>query len=256
VKEVRHVAGTKPALSATPIRVFLVDDHPLLRQGIAERLGEEVDLWVCGQAGSAEEALPAIANAKPEIVVVDISLPGRDGIELTKDITHQHHDVLVLVFSMHDEALYAERALQAGAVGYVMKSASAKTLIQAIRKALAGEIVVDQCLVQRLLAREATAPLASPPSPLERLSDRELEVLNLLGNGRLRREIAQQLRLSVKTVESHQSHMREKLGLSTNHQLSQLAAEFFFAEAAELPKKAPLTQRIAPAGGGPRHQPT
>jgi len=256
VKVFRHGPRTKPALTATRTRVFLVDDHPLLRQGIAESLGDEADLLVCGQAGSAEEALPAIASAKPEIVIVDISLPGRDGIELTKDITHRYHDVLVLVFSMHDESLYAERALQAGAAGYVMKSASSDTLIQAIRKVLTGEIVVGQRLVQQLLAREATDPLASPPSLLERLSDRELEVFNLLGNGRLRREIAQQLRLSVKTIESHQSHMREKLELSTNNQLRQLAAETFCAEAAELPKEAPHTQRFASAGGGARHQST
>jgi DNA-binding NarL/FixJ family response regulator len=140
--------------------------------------------------------------------------------------------VLVLVFSMHDEALYAERALQAGAVGYVRKNASSDTLIQAIRKARTGELVVGQRLVQRLLAREANAPLASPPSPLEKLSDRELEVLNLLGKGRLRREIAQQLRLNVKTIASHQIHMRDKLGLSTNNQLRQLAANFLCAEAA------------------------
>ena len=211
---------------------------------------------VVGQASSAPEALPAIASTKPDIVIVDISLPGRDGIELTKDIKAQNHATLVLVLSMHDESLYAERALRAGAAGYVMKNASSDALVQAIRKALSGEIVVGQNLVQRILTRNAAGERQAALSPLERLTNRELEIFRLLGRGRLRREIAQQLRLSVKTIESHQSHMREKLELSTNNQLRQLAAETFCAEAAELPKEAPHTQRFASAGGGARHQST
>ena len=225
---------TKPAPSSTKTRVFLVDDHPLLRQGIAESISDEPDLLVCGQAGSAEEALPAITRAKPDVVIVDISLPGRDGIELIKDLKARLHTLLVVVLSMHDESLYAERALRAGAVGYVMKSASSETLMRAIRRVIAGEIVVGQHLVQRMLARNVTGARKASASPQDSLTNRELEVLRLLGRGKLRRDIAQQLHLSVKTIESHQSNMREKLGLSTIIQLRKLAAEFLCTEAAGL----------------------
>ena len=227
---------TKPATSGTKARVFLVDDHPLLRHGIAESLNDEPDLVVVGQASSAPEALPAIASTKPDIVIVDISLPGRDGIELTKDIKAQNHATLVLVLSMHDESLYAERALRAGAAGYVMKNASSDALVQAIRKALSGEIVVGQNLVQRILTRNAAGERQAALSPLERLTNRELEIFRLLGRGRLRREIAQQLHLSVKTIESHQANMRQKLDLDTIIQLRKLAAEFLCTEAAGLAK--------------------
>ena len=201
---------TKPAPPANKIRIFLVDDHPLLRQGIAGRIGEEPDLAMCGQAGSAAEALPAIASAKPDIVIVDISLPGRDGIELIKDIKARHRAMLVLVLSMHDESLYAERALRAGAAGYLMKSAASETLIQAIRKTIAGEIVVGQYLVNRLLRRATTTLREASNSPLQCLTNRELEIFHLLGRGRTRREMARQLHLSVKTIETHQANMRHK----------------------------------------------
>jgi DNA-binding NarL/FixJ family response regulator len=225
---------TKPATTGTKARVFLVDDHPLLRHGIAESIGDEPDLLVVGQASSAPEAMPAITSTKPDIVIVDISLPGRDGIELIKDIKAQNHAMLVLVLSMHDESLYAERALRAGAAGYVMKNASSDALIQAIRKALGGEIVVGQHLVQQILTRNAAGTRQASLSPLERLTNRELEIFRLLGRGRLRREIAQQLHLSVKTIESHQANMRQKLDLNTIIQLRKLAAEFLCTEAAGL----------------------
>ena len=220
-----------PALAPTQTRVFLVDDHPLLRHGIAESLSDEPDMLVCGEAGAAAQAMAAIAQAKPDVVIVDISLPGRDGIELVKDLKAQFHTLLILVLSMHDESLYAERALRAGAVGYIMKSAATETLIQAIRKARSGEIVVGQRLVNRMLNQIASGTHETS-TPLDCLTDRELEIFRLLGRCRLRREIAQQLHLSVKTIESHQSNMREKLGLSSIIQLRKLAAEFLCAEAA------------------------
>lgn len=220
-----------PAPSPAQTRVFLVDDHPLLRHGIAESISDEPDMLVCGEAGAAAEAMPAIAQAKPDVVIVDISLPGRDGIELVKDLKASFHTLLILVLSMHDESLYAERALRAGAVGYIMKSAATETLIQAIRKARVGEIVVGQRLVNRMLNQIASGAHETS-TPLDCLTDRELEIFRLLGRCRLRREIAQQLHLSVKTIESHQSNMREKLGLSSIIQLRKLAAEFLCAEAA------------------------
>ena len=225
-----------PAPTATKTRIFLVDDHPLLRHGIAESIAVEPDMAVCGQASSAAEAMPAIAQAHPDIVIVDLSLPGRDGIELIKDLKNNHSSLLILVLSMHDESLYAERALRAGAVGYIMKSASTDTLIQAIRKAVAGEIVVGRRLVNRMLTQIASGKREDASSPLECLTNRELEIFRLLGRCRLRREIAQQLHLSVKTIESHQSNMREKLGLQSIIQLRKLAAEFLCDEATGQPR--------------------
>jgi DNA-binding NarL/FixJ family response regulator len=225
----------QPASPASRIRVFLVDDHPLLRHGIAESIGDEPDMEICGQAGSAAEAMPAIASSKPQVAIVDISLPGRDGIELVKDLKGHFPSILILVLSMHEESLYAERALRAGAAGYIMKSASTDTLIQAIRKARAGEIVVGRRLVNRMLTRIATGAQAADVAPLECLTNRELEILRLLGHCRLRREIAQELHLSVKTIESHQANMREKLGLGNIIQLRKFAAEFLCSEAAGRP---------------------
>jgi DNA-binding NarL/FixJ family response regulator len=227
---------TKPAPQTARTRIFLVDDHPLLRKGIADCINEEADLAVCGQAGSAAEALPAIVRTKPDIIIVDISLPGRDGIELIKDLKAQQRDVLILVFSMHDESLYAERALRAGAAGYLMKNDSTENLIQAIRKVITGEIVVGQRLVKRVLTRMMNGGQDPAPSPLTRLTNRELEIFRLLGQGRLRREMAQQLHLSGKTIEAHQSNIRVKLGLSTSSQLRKFAVEYLCTEAAGSPR--------------------
>jgi DNA-binding NarL/FixJ family response regulator len=227
-------ANSKSASDAGRTSIFLVDDHPLLRHGIVECLGAEPDLWVCGQAGSAEEAMPAIARIQPDVVILDISLPGRNGIELTQNIKANFHTILVVVLSMHDESLYAERALRAGASGYLMKSASNDMLLQTIRQARVGEITVGQQTVQRIMAQCTTGVRTSNPSPLKSLSNRELEVLRLLGHCHPRREIARQLQLSVKTIESHQSNMREKLGLSSIFQLRKIAADYLCSEAAGL----------------------
>lgn len=222
---------SSPAPRSAQTRIFLVDDHPLLRKGIAECINDEPNLSVCGQAGSAAEALPAIARAQPDVVIVDISLPGRDGIELIKDIKSHQRDALIMVYSMHDESLYAERALRAGATGYVMKNDSTENLIQAIHKVIAGEIAVGQRLVKRVLTRLMHGAREPAPSPLACLTNRELEVFRLLGQARVRREMAQQLHLSAKTIETHQSNIRKKLGLSTSNQLRKLAVEFLCSEA-------------------------
>ena len=201
-------------------RIFLVDDHPLLRKGIADCIRDEPDLTVCGQAGSATEALPAIAREKPDVVIADISLPGRDGLDLIKDLKVQRRNLPVLVLSMHDESLYAARALRAGARGYVMKSAPTAELINAIRRVLAGEIVVGQNVINQILAPGGKV------SPLECLTDREMEIFRLLGQGLQRTQIAAQLKLSVKTIETHRDHMRQKLGLPNAGALLQHAIEF------------------------------
>lgn len=218
----------------TPVkkRIFLVDDHPLLRRGIAEVINDESDLMVCGQAGNTVEALANIPVSKPDLALVDISLPGRDGFELIKDLKTQFRHTLILVLSMHDESLYAERVLRAGARGYVMKCASTDELLKAIRQVLAGEVVVGPKVIGRLLARTAKGTLFGVTSPLESLTDRELEIYRLLGQGRERNQIATQLHLSVKTIEAHRENVRKKLGLPNATELRQHAIEFLREEAA------------------------
>jgi DNA-binding NarL/FixJ family response regulator len=214
------------------VRVFLVDDHPALRKGIADCIDAELDLAVCGQAGSAAAALPAITRAKPDVVIADISLPGRDGIELIKEIMAQLRGVRVLVLSMHEELLYAERVLRAGARGYLMKCTPTEDIMQAIRRVVAGEFVLGPQVISQMAARTAAGAKLETGSPVECLTDRELEVYRLLGQGRQRREIAAQLRLSPKTVEAHRVNIREKLGVRTATELRRHAAEFLCEEAA------------------------
>ncbi len=222
---------------ARKIRVFLVDDHPVMRRGVADCIDEQPDLAVCGQAGSAAEAVPAIAGARPDVVVTDLSLPGRDGLELIKDLKARDREVRVLVLSMHDESLYAERVLRAGAYGYVMKSAPPEELLEAIRRVSSGDIVVGPQVIKRVLARSMWGETGGQPaSSVQGLSDRELEVFRLLGQGLERREIAARLQLSVKTVEAHRVNIRQKLGVSTAAELRQRAMEFLREEAAGNPR--------------------
>lgn len=213
-------------------RVFIVDDHPGMRKGIADCIGEQSDLVVSGESGSAADALAAIARTRPDVVITDISLPGRDGLELIKDLRSRHRTARVLVFSMHDESLYAERVLRAGAHGYVMKSATMDELMVAIRRVRDGGFVLGQSVVGQLAARSAAGSRAGAASPLDCLTDRELEIFRLLGQGLERRAIAAQLHLSPKTVEAHRVHIRQKLGVNTATALRQHAMEFLREAAA------------------------
>jgi DNA-binding NarL/FixJ family response regulator len=220
------------AAKAARARIFLVDDHPLLREGLAQRLSLEEDLVVCGQAGDGVQAVEAINRDLPDLMIVDISLAGRDGIDLIKEVKGRFPRLPILVFSMHDESLYAERALHAGAKGYVMKSASPENLMRAIRQVLAGEIVVGDGLVARLLHRMAETPAADSASVLKLLTDRELEIFRRIGEGHPRNRIASDLHLSVKTVEAHRANIRQKLGLQNAAELMQHAIRFVLREGA------------------------
>jgi DNA-binding NarL/FixJ family response regulator len=217
--------GAKIA-TAKRARILLVEDHPLMREGIQQRINHEPDLMVCAQASNAHEAIAAIERFNPELAVVDISLPGRDGIDLTKDIRTRFPDLIVIVLSLHDESLYAERALRAGARGYIMKSEPPENLIAAIRRALAGEIAVGNGTVNRLLSRVTGAIRSKWELPLDTLSDRELEIFRLIGAGYQRSHIAAELNLSVKTIESHRANIRKKLGLLNATQLLQKAVHY------------------------------
>ncbi len=195
-------------------RVFIVEDHPVTRQGLAILIDREEDLWVCGQAASAPQALAEIAAGQPEVVVMDIALPGRDGIECLKDIAVRHPQLPALVFSTMDEIIYAKRALQAGARGYVHKSEPVEHILQAIRCVLDGEVYLSPAMQSQLLRNGLD--FGGPKSALgvDLLSNRELEIFRMIGEGSGTRQIAQNLNLSISTVETHRTHIKDKLGVA------------------------------------------
>lgn len=216
---------TTPTPRAPKRRLFLVEDHPVTREGFARLLNFEPDVEVCGQAGTAAEALTAVAALRPDMVIVDISLGGRSGLELLKDLASLHPNLLMLVLSTHDETLYAERTLSAGAHGYIMKSAPTEHILAAIRRVLSGKTYLSERMSDRLLNRLGGG-WAAQPSDLERLSDRELEIFRLIGEGQSTTEIASALKLSPNTVATHRAHIQEKLHVETLNELVVRAAQW------------------------------
>jgi len=221
--------GPGPSLIPAKRKVLIVDDHPIVRQGLRLMINEEPDLKVCGEAQSEREARVAIRELEPDIVIVDISLAQGDGLELVRDVHAHHPDLPMLVLSMHDELIYAERLLAAGASGYIMKHAASDQLLVALRKVLAGERYVSESLAESLgRPRRGSAEAgASRSDPIERLSNRELQVLSLIGRGQSSREAAERLGLSIKTVETHRQSVKRKLNLATNAQLLQYAINWY-----------------------------
>lgn len=200
-------------------RIYIVDDHPLMRKGLALTIDKEVGYEVCGQAESAEIALTEIIKAKPDAAVVDISLPGMNGIEFIKNILHQMPELKVLVVSRHDEELYAERALRAGAKGYLMKLEAAETLLTALHQILNGGLYLSNSVSNKMLMKLASGNVSATDNPLDLLSDRELEVFELTGKGFSTKEIGIKLHISIKTVESHRANIKEKLQLNSSIEL-------------------------------------
>ncbi len=211
-------------------RILVVDDHPIVRQGLSQLIDHESDLAVCGEAETAADALGQLDGAKADMCIVDISLRGTNGIELIKQIKAESPSLPVLVLSMHDENLYAERALRAGAKGYIMKQEAPENVLVAIRKVLSGDIYLSPAMSARMLQMLVEVPTSSTTSSVERLSDRELEVFRLIGQGLGTRQIAEQLNLSVKTIESHRAHIKDKLNLKTATELLQHATLWVQAE--------------------------
>lgn len=211
-------------------KIYLVDDHPLMRKGIALTLDLEMDFEVCGQAESAEEAISDIPAKKPDIVVIDISLPGMNGIELIKHLKAQNPELLMLVVSRHDEDMYAERAIKAGARGYLMKMEAGDVIVNAIRRILKGQIYLSEEINNKLLMGMMSGGQVGRSSPLEILSDRELEVFELIGNGTTTREIAERMHVSVKTVESYRTRIKSKLDISTGNELIKQAVQWVASE--------------------------
>ncbi|HMP90617.1 MAG TPA: response regulator transcription factor [Kiritimatiellia bacterium] len=206
--------------------ILIVDDHPLVRKGIRSLLEQEADFDVAGEASSRAEVLDILRKKVPGLILLDISLQGSDGIEVTKAIRCEFEKVPILIVSMHDEALYAERALRAGANGYIMKQEVAENVIKAIRQVLGGKIYVSDNMRQKVL-RDLTQPSSDiKSSPIERLSDRELEVFRLIGEGRGTREIAESLHLSIKTIETYRAHIKEKLSIKSAAELARAAVNW------------------------------
>ncbi len=199
--------------------VMLLDDHPVMREGLAQLINHEPDLQVCGQFEDAPPAFEAVPKLNPDVVIIDLSLKGSSGLELVKNIKANYPKIPLLVLSMHDESLYAERALRAGASGYIMKAEATEAVLGAIRQVLGGGIYLSQKMSSKLMHQLASGRPGTAGSLMERLSDRELEVFSLIGQGRGTRQIAEQLHLSVKTIESHRAHIKEKLNLKNATEL-------------------------------------
>ena len=210
----------------TKRRILVVDDHPIIRQGLALMLNREADLVVCGEAEDATGAMLVMASARPDILIVDISLNGPDGLDLLKNIRTTHPALPVLILSMHDESIYAERALRAGANGYIMKQEATEKVLVAIRRILNGEIYVSERIANKMLKHYITGASSLKGSSISDLSDRELEVFRLIGEGHGTRQIAEELHLSIKTVESYQAHIKDKLSLRSARELMQHAIQW------------------------------
>lgn len=200
-------------------RILVVDDHPVVRQGLAMGLGRDPGLMVCGETEGIEDTLTALGKVNPDLVLADLDLDGLNGLDLIKEVRRSHPNLPILILSMHDEELYAERALRAGARGYLMKHERMDVLIAAIRSVLKGEIAVSEKIKTKIIGNLAGVREERPGLSVDRLTDRELEVFRLIGKGNTIRRISEMLSVSVKTVEAHCAHIKQKLGLSTGAEL-------------------------------------
>jgi DNA-binding NarL/FixJ family response regulator len=220
------IAKPQVSVQTKKCRVLLVDDHPIVRQGLALLIDREGDLSVCGEADGAHSAFHAIETLRPDLVVLDISLSGPDGLDVLKEIRMKTASLPVLILSMHDESIYAERAMRAGANGYIMKQEATEKVLVAIRRILQGEVYLSDRLTNTMLQQYMRGVSPTKMSPLVSLTDRELEVFRLIGEGHGTRQIADELHLSVKTIESYQAHIKEKLALRNARELVQHAIEW------------------------------
>ncbi len=215
-----------PEAPARQFRVLLVDDHPIIRQGLAALVATDPELMVCGEADNGPRALELVTKLAPDLAVIDVSLRSGNGLELMKNLRILAPKLPVLFMSMHDETLYAERALRAGAQGYIMKEETNEKILGAIQRVLKGELYLSEKMQERMLRRMARAKPEEPGCAVDTLSDRELEVFQLIGNGFSTRQIAARLNLSVKTIESYREHLKLKLALETGSDLVRHAIQW------------------------------
>lgn len=208
------------------VKVLIVDDHPIVRQGLVQMIGREIDMTVCAEAETAFDALKAVAATGPDVAIVDLSLKGTSGLELLKDLKVRNPKLPVLVLSMFDESMYAERALRAGARGYLMKEEASEKVLTALRLILTGQIYLSEAMASRLLTMAVAGRSDGGSTPGECLSDRELEVFRLIGQGYGNSDIAQRLHLSPKTVETYRAHIKDKLNLTSSTELLQHAIKW------------------------------
>jgi DNA-binding NarL/FixJ family response regulator len=214
-------------------RIYIVDDHAMFREGLRQLIDHESDLVVCGDAANAEDAMQGVANSHPDLVIVDISLGGTSGIDLIKTLKEAHEDLPVLVVSMHDESLYAERSLRAGAMGYVMKQEPSKTVKTAIRKVLGGDMHLSEKMASSVITRFMRGSADRPPSPMETLSDRELEVFRMLSQGKGVRQIAEEMNVAIATINSFRNRIKEKLQLKSSTEVMLHAIQWAQGEASK-----------------------
>jgi DNA-binding NarL/FixJ family response regulator len=213
-------------------RLVIVDDHPLFRKGLEELIHSDGGFAVCGEAGNASEAMDVIRKLNPDLAIVDLSLPGANGIELIKNIRAEFPKLPILVLSMHDESLYALRALRAGADGYVMKHEAMTNVVRAIHEVFAGRPYLSPEMAAQVITKFAHGASAGETDPTARLSDRELEILELIGKGTEVRQIAKRLHLSPKTVETHRAHIKDKLDLKNAREVARFAVQWLDARGA------------------------
>ncbi|MDB6074565.1 MAG: two component transcriptional regulator, LuxR family [Verrucomicrobiaceae bacterium] len=216
--------------STARARVLVVDDHPIFRAGLMGLVAQETDLTVCGEAHNAAQALAAIDVVKPDLVLLDMGLPDKSGLELLKDIRVMHPSLSVLIISMHDESLYAERVLRAGGRGYIMKQEGPEKILKAIRKVLSGKVYVSDETSAAILDGMSGVRAQDTSTLVSKLTDREFEILTLIGQGKDAPDIAKQLHLSIKTVDTHRMHIRDKLSLKSNSELIHYAVRWSSAD--------------------------
>ena len=226
---------SRKSAAQKPKRIFIVDDHPMMREGLSQLISHEPDLEVCGEAGDAHEALQKLSGFRPDLVLTDITLPGKNGIELIKDIQAMHGGTMVLVLSMHDETLYTERVLRAGGRGYIMKQEGGKKIILAIRQVLGGHIHVSEKMSSKILEIFSGRRGDVPSSPVELLTDREFEVFQMIGQGFDTRQMAARLHISPKTIEVHRANAKAKLKLTSMAELIRSAVRWVESQSTGTP---------------------
>jgi DNA-binding NarL/FixJ family response regulator len=232
VKESEVNKNQGSSLRKPKTRVLLVDDHPILRRGLAQMINLEADMIVCGEAEDSPKAFELAGSANPDVAVIDVCLKGGNGIELVKNLKARFPDLPTLVLSMYDESLYAERALRAGSLGYIMKEEATEQVLVAIRRVLLGEIFLSDKMKAKVLQQLATGKAKQVMSPIEALTDRELEVFRLIGEGHSTRQIAGELHLSIRTVEAYREYIKTKLNLKNSTELVQHAFHWVHHKAA------------------------